>query len=580
MGRRSKKKTMIIGHMVITLDPENDGQGDNYKMDSLAGKRFLPRMRDYKIVKVKVEKPEGEDGDEETERDEKVELNSCQRYMHFVWDIFEDTEGSKLSSYINFWIMGLICCAAVTSIVETIPSIHKSQESVWFSTETFFVANFSIEFFLRALCTPSHFKFWTTVMNYIDLIAILPYYIELAGSSGINLGFLRILRLSRAVRLIKMSKYSQGIRLVTNAMVNSIDALQLFALLLLLVLVVFSSGIYYTERGDWVSDECPDDWIKQFGAETSSPGSLCSLQYPMNCTCIKNRYYRTDLSIKATPDLIEENPSPFQSVPQSFWWCIVTLTTVGYGDQAPYYPLGKIVGVLTMMVGLIMLALPLSIIGTNFIEERNVMVMENKRRDKEEAEAALTYADREAAVRKNPGDMRKELRELLMKSDHLAESVESMSEKLFRCIRLIQELRRMMVEPSVVAKLARDSERSDTPVSPDGTELDKLSDSSPGVGVGAGTCCSPKEDEVEVPVHIHYAVPTALLVELKELCLEVLKSSIEEVKVWDPVGEPPEMPAHVSAMLGADVNGFGKEMENHTGGDGLLPGKSLKADFI
>merc|ERR1719231_783518 len=96
-------------------------------------------------------------------------------------------------------------------------------------------------------------------MNYIDLVAIIPFYMDIiakhvsSGSDPPNFGFLRILRLSRAARLIKLSKYSQGIRLVTNAMANSIDALQLFALLLTLVLVVFSSGIYYTERGTWVN---------------------------------------------------------------------------------------------------------------------------------------------------------------------------------------------------------------------------------------------------------------------------------------------------------------------------------------
>ena len=76
-------------------------------------------------------------------------------------------------------------------------------------------------------------------MNWVDFVAILPYYLDLAtrfvadgGEGSLNFGFLRILRLSRAARLIKLSKYSQGIRLVTNAMSNSVDALQLFALLL------------------------------------------------------------------------------------------------------------------------------------------------------------------------------------------------------------------------------------------------------------------------------------------------------------------------------------------------------------
>ena len=90
-------------------------------------------------------------------------------------------------------------------------------------------------------------------------------------------------------------------------------------------------------------------------------------------TCITNRYYRKNTLVGGN-DQVEQFPSPFQSIPQSFWWCIVTLTTVGYGDMYPYSVEGKIVGVLTMLVGLIMLALPLSIIGTNFIEERNIMV--------------------------------------------------------------------------------------------------------------------------------------------------------------------------------------------------------------
>ena len=244
----------------------------------------------------------------------KKPLTTCGSYMHFVWDLFEDTEGSKVSSYINFWIMFLIVCSAIVAVVETIPSIHKSQEELWFWLETIFVFFFTVEFVGRVISCPSKFVFATTVcdlcatgachcppqlapltivacasfytilhsyvastylrhshlstrcqldamchdsrscldtapqtltpalcrqlMNYIDLVAILPYYMDIismllsTGGDPPNFGFLRILRLSRAARLIKLSKYSQGIRLVTNAMANSVDALQLFALLL------------------------------------------------------------------------------------------------------------------------------------------------------------------------------------------------------------------------------------------------------------------------------------------------------------------------------------------------------------
>eukprot|EP00658_Telonema_sp_P-2_P062922 TRINITY_DN51591_c0_g1_i2.p1 TRINITY_DN51591_c0_g1~~TRINITY_DN51591_c0_g1_i2.p1 ORF type:complete len:320 (-),score=75.68 TRINITY_DN51591_c0_g1_i2:196-1155(-) len=176
---------------------------------------------------------------------------------------------------------------------------------------------------------------------------------------GANVGFLRILRLGRAFRLVKMGRYSQGIRLVTNSMAKSMDALQLFCFILILVLVVFSAGEYYFERGTWVE--------------------------------AKGKYYR-DNPITGEQ---EDTPSPFQSIPQSMWWCIVTLTTVGYGDMYPYSDLGKIFAAVTMLVGLVMLALPLSIIGTNFIEERNIMNAENEYDDKAMADPASLRVDLE-----------------------------------------------------------------------------------------------------------------------------------------------------------------------------------------
>ena len=128
------------------------------------------------------------------------------------------------------------------------------------------------------------------------LVAVAPFYIDIMSSgSGESL---RILRLARSFRLLKLSRYSTGFTVVKNALVASSDALQLFVMVLLLVLIVFSSAIYYMERGDW--DE--------------------STQY----------YYRTPQVNYWPGNLPPEgkDPSPFQSIPHSFWWCMVTLTTV------------------------------------------------------------------------------------------------------------------------------------------------------------------------------------------------------------------------------------------------------------
>ena len=106
---------------------------------------------------------------------------SCEQTMQFVWDMFEDTEGSQLSSQINYWIMFLICASAIVSVVETIPAIHKEYEDTWFAFEFFFVANFTIEFLCRIISCPDKVLFFQTFMNYIDFVAILPFYIDVAA---------------------------------------------------------------------------------------------------------------------------------------------------------------------------------------------------------------------------------------------------------------------------------------------------------------------------------------------------------------------------------------------------------------
>jgi hypothetical protein len=581
MPRKKKdKKVMVIGSMVVSVDGDADlGKGNAYAMTNTSMKDWLPKWRyeiEYEEEQEQGVAPDGTPIMQTVTK--KKDLSTCEQYMYYVWDAFEDTEGSKLSSYINFYVMFLIICSAVVAVVETIPSIHKSQSDVWFLLESIFVANFTIEFVCRIISCPNKFEFCITVMNWIDLIAILPYYMDVVatalsdGSETPNFGFLRILRLSRAARLIKLSKYSQGIRLVTNAMANSVDALQLFALLLTLVLVVFSSGIYYTERGTWVgaSTGCPADWYRQYGVE-SPTGKYTFQNKTYEKECITNRYYRDNILVGGN-NQIEQFPSPFQSIPQSFWWCIVTLTTVGYGDMYPYTALGKIVGVLTMLVGLIMLALPLSIIGTNFIEERNRMVEENKHREEEARKSKIGLQeegvpdaevkdDNDAAAAPPPPppaaveekeetqkfNMRKDLREVLAKADQLYESTDFMSDQLKRCGELLREMRRFQVSESGVVKDRVEIEMEQMPAG----------DSNEASGKGTGNSGIEATDEVNMDNALStapvYAVPLAAMEELKLLCLGVLKAAIAEMKIWDPHGVMPEMPGQILELLSQDT---------------------------
>lgn len=337
-------------------------------------------------------------------------------------------------------------------------------------------------------------------MNYVDLVAIAPFYLDLVISSEANASFVRILRLGRAFRLMKLSRYSSGMRLVKNAMEASWDALQLFFMILALVLVVFSSAIYYMERGTW--DEEKEQYFR-----TDEMGALYSI-------------YSSDIFIRngtIYPD--GDDPSPFQSIPQSMWWCMVTLTTVGYGEIVPVTYVGQLVATATMLVGLIMLALPLSIIGTNFIEERNKI----KEQELEERNALIPQREED---RVKP----------LQGSSHALVVAETCIQQAMHTVELQHEMQQLMQKALGIVESMRLS--SD------------LENRAPAMGI-TSTAWSPLEimtpksassllgfDSGQSDMGPPCMVKPSVLEEMESLCAQVIDMSQKTVDVWE--GDAPE----------------------------------------
>ena len=157
-------------------------------------------------------------------------------------------------------------------------------------------------------------------LNLIDLVAILPWYVErvvTAAGATAELGFLSVLRLVRVVRVFKMSRNFQGFGVLSRTLLRSSTALYLLFVFILTLLIVFSTLMYQFEG--------PEGPTTYYDAERS--------QY------------------------LSGTPSPFRSIPESIYWCITTMTTVGYGDQAPITVLGRTVAVVCMLLGLVVLSL-------------------------------------------------------------------------------------------------------------------------------------------------------------------------------------------------------------------------------
>lgn len=123
---------------------------------------------------------------------------------------------------------------------------------------------------------------------------------------------LRVLRLVRVFRIFKLSRHSVGLQILGKTFKASVQEFMLLFFFLCIALVLFASGMYFAEGGG------------------------------------------------------EDKDTTFTSIPASFWYVLVTMTTVGYGDMAPVKTAGKIVGSCCALIGVLTLALPVPIIVGNF----------------------------------------------------------------------------------------------------------------------------------------------------------------------------------------------------------------------
>lgn len=258
---------------------------------------------------------------------------------HKVYELFEEPDSSRAAFCVVFFIIICIIASTIAFCLETIPSMDTHRE-VFFAFEVFFVAVFTIEYIVRFWATVpekmSFVGFLFSPLNVIDLLSVAPFYVTLilhytARDQERYFDFdFRVLRALRLVRIFKVGRYSTQLKLIAGAMERSMASLVMLGLCMVFALIIFSTLIFLVERGTW--DPKQACYIRT-GPRTGSFDGTCS---------------------------------PFQSIPEASWWAITTMTTVGYGDTFPVTTGGRVVGGMTMVVGILCVALPTTVLGVQF----------------------------------------------------------------------------------------------------------------------------------------------------------------------------------------------------------------------
>lgn len=243
-----------------------------------------------------------------------------------------------------YFMLLVIVYSSVLLAVESLPDVKSTDYRLWVFSDIICSVVFTVEYVLRLFSCPSKkflkWDFLISGMNVVDVLAIAPFYVSLVASSGIPQSrvqyeeggtspvfrILRIIRLARALRVLKAGRYSSHLQVFLRTFKRARAALGMMLFLLILLVVFFAALMFEFEKN--------------------------------------------------------AQPDKFYSIPVAMWYCVITMTTVGYGDMFPITLAGKLAGSLAMICGPIVIALPVSIIGAESVKEYEDRMSRKKEDDK------------------------------------------------------------------------------------------------------------------------------------------------------------------------------------------------------
>lgn len=205
-------------------------------------------------------------------------------FRQTMWRAFENPHTSTLA-LVFYYVTGFfIAVSVITNVVETVPcgTVPGNKELpcgeryavAFFCLDTACVMIFTVEYLLRLFAAPSRYRFIRSVMSIIDVVAIMPYYIGLVMTNNEDVsGAFVTLRVFRVFRIFKFSRHSQGLRILGYTLKSCASELGFLLFSLTMAIIIFATVMFYAEKGS--------------------------------------------------------SASKFTSIPASFWYTIVTMTTLG-----------------------------------------------------------------------------------------------------------------------------------------------------------------------------------------------------------------------------------------------------------
>ena len=200
----------------------------------------------------------------------------------------------------------LIIASIAVVMLDSIKSYNQQYAPVFNVLEWIFTGLFTLEYILRLISLKKPLRYVISFLGIIDLLAIIPSYLSIFFAGAQSLLVLRALRLLRIFRIFKLTHFLTEMQFLKTALQSSLKKISIFMLVVLSLVIILGSVMYLVENGE----------------------------------------------------------NGFNSIPDSIYWAIVTITTVGYGDISPITPMGKFIASIMMFIGYGIIAVPTGIVTT------------------------------------------------------------------------------------------------------------------------------------------------------------------------------------------------------------------------
>ncbi len=243
-----------------------------------------------------------------------------QKIHALVWP---SERGGKLHEYFDTFIVVWVVVSVIAVILESVDSIAYVLHLEFIILDTVAVAIFTLEFLMRLYsvveepgyrrAVSGRLRFARSPGALIDLVAILPFFLEVILHHLVDLRFLRVFRL---MRLLKLTRYTGATKTLGIVMKREWPVLTASAFVMLLLVLLTASLGYLFEH--------------------------------------------------------EAQPDKFENIPQSIYWAVVTLASVGYGDISPITPAGRAMTIVLALLGIGIFAIPAALLSSAFSDQLRI----------------------------------------------------------------------------------------------------------------------------------------------------------------------------------------------------------------